>query len=610
MNRMGGKSNTGEGGEDEERFGTERRSAVKQVASGRFGVTTNYLVNADELQIKMAQGAKPGEGGQLPGHKVDETIARVRHSIPGVGLVSPPPHHDIYSIEDLAQLIYDLKNVNPRARISVKLVAEVGVGTVAAGVAKAHADVVLICGDSGGTGASPLSSIKHAGAPWELGLAETHQVLVMNDLRGRIRVQTDGKLQTGRDVAIAALLGAEEFGFATAPLVAMGCIMMRKCHLNTCPVGIATQDPALRAKFRGTPENVVNFFFFLAEQVRRYMAQLGFRTFDEMVGRVDMLDPRQAIDHWKAKGIDLSAILYSPQTPSRIPRRCVQPPGPRARPGARPQADRARARGHRAPYAHRDQSAHPQHSSHRGRHAFRRHRAPLRLRRPARRHHQVPLHRLGRPELRRVSRQGRDARAGRGCQRLRGQGAFRRPPDRLSAARFHFPAGRKHPHRQRGALRRHQRRGLLQRHGGRALRRPQLRRHGGGGGPRRPRLRIHDARRGGGARQVRAQLRRRHERRHRLRARRARRFRREALQHRRRGPGSAGGRRCRAAPRADFKARRAHPKPARQMDSGKLGADAPQVHQGLPPRIQARAGARNRAPSRARRAASRRSLHG
>jgi glutamate synthase domain-containing protein 2/glutamate synthase domain-containing protein 1/glutamate synthase domain-containing protein 3 len=325
MNRMGGKSNTGEGGEDEERFGTERRSAVKQIASGRFGVTTNYLVNADELQIKMAQGAKPGEGGQLPGHKVDETIARVRHSIPGVGLVSPPPHHDIYSIEDLAQLIYDLKNVNPRARISVKLVAEVGVGTVAAGVAKAHADVVLICGDSGGTGASPLSSIKHAGAPWELGLAETHQVLVMNDLRGRIRVQTDGKLQTGRDVAIAALLGAEEFGFATAPLVAMGCIMMRKCHLNTCPVGIATQDPALRAKFRGEPENVVNFFFFIAEQVRRYMAQLGFRTFDEMVGRVDMLDPRRAIDHWKAKGIDLSAILYSPQVPGRIPRRCVLP---------------------------------------------------------------------------------------------------------------------------------------------------------------------------------------------------------------------------------------------------------------------------------------------
>ncbi len=324
MNRIGGKSNTGEGGEDEARFGTEKRSAIKQVASARFGVTTNYLINADELQIKMAQGAKPGEGGQLPGHKVDETIARVRHSTPGVGLISPPPHHDIYSIEDLAQLIYDLKNVNPRARISVKLVAEVGVGTVAAGVAKAHADVVLISGDSGGTGASPLSSIRHAGAPWELGLAEAHQVLVMNDLRGRVRLQTDGKLQTGRDITIAALLGAEEFGFSTAPLVAMGCIMMRKCHLNTCPVGIATQDPALRAKFEGTPENVINFFFFLAEQVRGYMAQMGFRRFDEMVGRVDMLDMRHANDHWKAKGIDLSAILYNPQMPSRIARRCVQ----------------------------------------------------------------------------------------------------------------------------------------------------------------------------------------------------------------------------------------------------------------------------------------------
>jgi len=324
MNRMGARSNTGEGGEDEERFGDLRRSAVKQVASGRFGVTANYLVNADDIQIKMAQGAKPGEGGQLPGHKVDKTIARVRHSIPGVGLISPPPHHDIYSIEDLAQLIYDLKNVNPSARISVKLVAEVGVGTVAAGVAKAHADVVLISGDSGGTGASPLSSIRHAGIPWELGLAETHQVLVMNDLRGRIRVQTDGKLQTGRDVVVAALLGAEEFGFATAPLVAMGCIMMRKCHLNTCPVGIATQDPVLRARFAGTPENVIQFFFFIAEQVRQYMASMGFRTFDEMIGRVDMLEPRAALDHWKAKAIDLSAILYNPPAPARVARRCVQ----------------------------------------------------------------------------------------------------------------------------------------------------------------------------------------------------------------------------------------------------------------------------------------------
>jgi glutamate synthase domain-containing protein 2/glutamate synthase domain-containing protein 1/glutamate synthase domain-containing protein 3 len=328
MNRIGGKSNTGEGGEDEERFtpdanGDLRRSAVKQVASARFGVTANYLVNADELQIKMAQGAKPGEGGQLPGHKVDETIARLRHSIPGVGLISPPPHHDIYSIEDLAQLIYDLKNVNPQARIAVKLVAETGVGTVAAGVAKAHADVVLISGDSGGTGASPLSSIRHAGIPWELGLAETQQVLLLNDLRSRIRVQTDGKLQTGRDVVIAALLGAEEFGFATTPLIAMGCVMMRKCHLNTCSVGIATQDPVLRKQFKGQPEHVINFFFFLAEQVRQFMAQLGFRTFDEMVGRVEMLEVEPAIAHWKARGLDLSAILYSAPLPSRVARRCV-----------------------------------------------------------------------------------------------------------------------------------------------------------------------------------------------------------------------------------------------------------------------------------------------
>ena len=295
MNRIGGKSNTGEGGEDEARFkpdanGDLRRSAIKQVASARFGVTTNYLVNADDLQIKIAQGAKPGEGGQLPGHKVDDFIARVRHSIPGVGLISPPPHHDIYSIEDLAQLIYDLKNANPRARISVKLVAEVGVGTVAAGVAKAHADVILISGYDGGTGASPISSIRHAGIPWELGLSETQQVLVMNDLRSRVRVQVDGKLQTGRDVAIAAMLGAEEFGFSTTPLVSMGCIMMRKCHLNTCPVGVATQDPELRKKFQGQPEDVINFFFFVAEDLRRVMAELGFRKVDEMVGRVDCLD--------------------------------------------------------------------------------------------------------------------------------------------------------------------------------------------------------------------------------------------------------------------------------------------------------------------------------
>ena len=329
MNRLGGMSNTGEGGEEEDRFtpdanGDSRRSAVKQVASGRFGVTTNYLVNADEIQIKMAQGAKPGEGGQLPGHKVDAIIAKTRHSIAGVGLISPPPHHDIYSIEDLAQLIHDLKNVNPQARIAVKLVSEVGVGTVAAGVSKAHADVVLISGDNGGTGASPLSSIKHAGLPWELGLAETQQVLLLNDLRSRIKVQTDGKLQTGRDVVIAALLGAEEYGFATMPLITMGCIMMRKCHLNTCSVGIATQDPVLRERFKGQPEHVVNFFFFIAEQVRQHMAKLGFRTVNEMIGRVDKIDAAVADAHWKAKGIDLSSILYSPTMPSRVARRKMQ----------------------------------------------------------------------------------------------------------------------------------------------------------------------------------------------------------------------------------------------------------------------------------------------
>lgn len=328
MNRIGARSNTGEGGEDEARFlkdpdGDWRRSAIKQVASGRFGVTAHYLVNAEELQIKVAQGAKPGEGGQLPGHKVDEVIARVRHSTPGVQLISPPPHHDIYSIEDLAQLIYDLKNVNPQARISVKLVAEVGVGVVAAGVAKAHADVILISGHDGGTGASPLTSIRHSGIPWELGLAEAQQVLVINDLRSRVRLQTDGKLQTGRDVVVAALLGAEEFGFSTAPLVALGCVMMRKCHLNTCPVGIATQDPRLRRKFKGQPEHVINYFFFVAEEVRELMAEMGFATLDEMIGRVDMLDIQESIDHWKAKGLDFSSIFYNPPVPGRVGRRCL-----------------------------------------------------------------------------------------------------------------------------------------------------------------------------------------------------------------------------------------------------------------------------------------------
>jgi len=329
MNRIGGRSNTGEGGEDPVRYqlepnGDNKNSAIKQVASGRFGVTSNYLINAKELQIKMAQGAKPGEGGQLPGHKIDKEIGRIRHSTPGVGLISPPPHHDIYSIEDLAQLIHDLKNANHHARISVKLVAEVGVGTVAAGVSKGKADVVLISGYDGGTGASPLTSIKHAGIPWELGLAETHQVLVKNDLRGRIIVQTDGQLRTPRDVAIAALLGAEEWGIATASLVTIGCIMMRKCHLNTCPVGIATQDPALRAKFSGQPEHVVNYFFLVAEGLREIMAELGFRTVNEMVGRVDMLDSRKAIDHWKAKGLDFTEMLHKPTVPQHIKTFCAE----------------------------------------------------------------------------------------------------------------------------------------------------------------------------------------------------------------------------------------------------------------------------------------------
>ena len=356
MNRIGGKSNTGEGGEDENRYrselkgipikkgatlasvigkdrvevdlplqeGDSLRSKIKQVASGRFGVTAEYLVSADQIQIKMAQGAKPGEGGQLPGHKVSEYIAKLRFSVPGVGLISPPPHHDIYSIEDLAQLIHDLKNANPKASISVKLVSEVGVGTVAAGVAKAKADHVVIAGHDGGTGASPLSSIKHAGTPWELGLAETQQTLVLNCLRSRIRVQTDGQIKTGRDVIIAAMLGADEFGFATAPLVVEGCIMMRKCHLNTCPVGVATQDPVLRAKFQGKPEHVVNYFFFVAEEVRQIMAQLGIRTFNELIGRSDLLDKSKAIAHWKAKGLDFSKIFHQPDVPASVPRYQVE----------------------------------------------------------------------------------------------------------------------------------------------------------------------------------------------------------------------------------------------------------------------------------------------
>jgi glutamate synthase (NADPH/NADH) large chain len=323
MNRIGGKSNTGEGGEEADRFkplpnGDSMRSAIKQVASGRFGVTAEYLVNADMMQIKIAQGAKPGEGGQLPGYKVDKTIAKVRHSTPGVGLISPPPHHDIYSIEDLAQLIFDLKNVNPDGDVSVKLVSEVGVGTVAAGVSKARSDHVTIAGYEGGTGASPLTSIKHAGSPWEIGLAETHQTLVANRLRGRIAVQVDGGIRTGRDVVIGALLGADEFGFSTAPLIAAGCIMMRKCHLNTCPVGVATQDPVLRKRFTGQPEHVINYFFFVAEEVRELMAEMGYRTFDEMIGQMQMLDRVNVLAHAKANGLDFSKLFTKPPVPAEV----------------------------------------------------------------------------------------------------------------------------------------------------------------------------------------------------------------------------------------------------------------------------------------------------
>ena len=466
MNRMGGRSNTGEGGEDEARFerrsnGDWPRSSIKQVASGRFGVTTNYMVNADELQIKIAQGAKPGEGGQLPGHKVDEVIARVRHSIAGVPLISPPPHHDIYSIEDLAQLIYDLKNVNPKARISVKLVAEVGVGTVAAGVAKAHADVVLISGYDGGTGASPLTSLRHAGIPWELGLAETQQVLVMNDLRSRITVQTDGKLQTGRDVVIAALLGAEEFGFSTAPLVSMGCIMMRKCHLNTCPVGIATQDPALRKKFTGTPENVINYFFFVAEQIRHWMSQMGFRKMGEMIGRADMLHMRPALDHWKAKGLDYSQLLFVPPVPRRVSRRCttkqdhglVAALDNRLIELAKPALENGTAVDFKLPIRNVDRTVGAMLSGEIAR--------KYGGAGSACRDHSLHIQRLGRTKLRRVSGAWRDARTRRRYQRLRRQGTLGRQADRVPTPHFNVRAGEEHPDRKYGTLRRHFRRGVL-----------------------------------------------------------------------------------------------------------------------------------------------------
>ena len=460
-------------------------------------MTSEYLVNADDLQIKMAQGAKPGEGGQLPGHKVYPWIAKVRHSTPGVTLISPPPHHDIYSIEDLAQLIYDLKNANPVARVHVKLVAEVGVGTVAAGVAKAHADVVLISGHDGGTGASPLTSIKHAGMPWELGLAETQQVLVLNNLRDRIVVQVDGQLKTGRDVVVAALLGAEEFGFSTAALVVSGCIMMRVCHLNTCPVGVATQDPELRKKFTGKPEFVENYFRFVAEDVRELMAELGFRTMDEMVGRADRLEMRAAVEHWKANGVDLSQILHQP--------------------------DVARRRG-----AARGADARITGSSGRSTTSFialaaaaLERREPVEIRLPIRNVNRTVGTMLGSEVTRRYGGEGLPddtikvqftGSAGqsfgafvprgitlqprRGLQRLLGQGAVGRQAGRLSAAAVDLRRRRRTSSSATSPLRRDQRRGLRARHRRRAVRGPQQRRAGGGRRGRRSRLRIHDRRAG------------------------------------------------------------------------------------------------------------------
>ena len=587
MNRIGGRSNTGEGGEDPARFGDERRSKIKQVASGRFGVNIDYLTNADELQIKMAQGAKPGEGGQLPGHKVDAYIAGVRLTTPGVGLISPPPHHDIYSIEDLKQLIYDLRCANPEARVSVKLVAEVGVGTVAAGVAKANADHVLISGHDGGTGASPISSILHAGIPWEIGLAETQQTLVLNDLRSRIWVQTDGQLKTGRDVVIAALLGADEMGFATAPLIATGCVMMRACHLNTCPVGIATQDPELRERFRGRPEHVIEFFFFVAEEVRRLMAQLGVRRFEDLVGRVDLLEPDDAIARWQARGIDLSNVLRAPDAPSGTPLR-------RTRPQVSPLAgalDFELIEAARRAIDRGEQFA-----------------GSFRLGNSNRTVGGLLSHAV-------TKRHGRAGLAP-GTIRIRldgsaGQsfGAWLAPGIELTlvgeandyagkglsggvlavqaAGRCCLCGRRERDRRQHRALRRHRRPCVLPRARRRAFLRAQLgrsrrRRRCGG-----PRLRVHDRRPCRRARPDGTELRRRHERRRRLRARRVRNLR-LALQH---GAGGArsigrGGRGGALAARVG--ARRANRVAGRRAAARRLGALAHPVRQGDAARLQAR----------------------
>ncbi len=489
MNRIGAKSNTGEGGEDVDRlYDPERRSSIKQVASGRFGVTSEYLTNADDIQIKMAQGAKPGEGGQLPGHKVYPWIAATRHSTPGVGLISPPPHHDIYSIEDLKQLIHDLKNANPAARVHVKLVAETGVGTVAAGVSKAKADVVLISGHDGGTGASPLTSLKHAGGPWELGLAETQQTLLLNGLRDRIVVQADGQMKTGRDVVIAALLGAEEYGFATAPLVVSGCVMMRVCHLDTCPVGVATQNPELRARFSGRPEFVETFFEYIATEVRELMAELGFRTMAEMIGHVELLDTRRAVSHWKASGLDISPILATPQNP--YGQTMIQSVG----------QDHGLAEALDQQFIELAQAA-----INEGRHVsidlpvrnvnrtvgtLLGHEVTKRWRGsgPRGRNDRHHAHRLSGTEPRCVRPVGHSDPPGRRCQRLRGQGAVRWADHRASASVLALRRRRPDRCRQRDRLWRNRRRDLPSRQGRRTLLRAELRGHRRQRRCRRPRL--------------------------------------------------------------------------------------------------------------------------
>ena len=542
----------------------------------------NYLVNADELQIKMAQGAKPGEGGQLPGHKVDKYIGSIRFTTPGVGLISPPPHHDIYSIEDLKQLIYDLRCGNPRARISVKLVSEVGVGTVAAGVAKANSDHVLIAGHDGGTGASPLSSIQAAGIPWEIGLAETQQTLVLNDLRSRIWVQTDGQLKTGRDVVVAALLGADEMGFSTAPLIATGCIMMRACHLNTCPVGIATQDPELRKRFKGTPEHVVNFFFFVAEEVRQLMRELGIRTFEELTGRADLLEADAAIDHWKARGVDLTHILTMPEVPEGTPLRRLRPQDSPLPAGARLGPDRGGQGRDRPPQAgHRrvPRSATSTAAS-----------AGILSSAVTEVHGAEGLP----PETIRFTLRGSAGQSFGGWlapgveltligdandytgKGLSGGVLAVRPPDDAA-----YVAEENVIDRQHRALRRDRGPRVLPRARGRALRGPQLGRERGRRGRRRPRLRVHDRRPRGHPRPDRAQLRRRHERRRRLRARRGRDVRRP-LQH---GAGrlrrARRGRRARA-PRADRGAPPADAVAGRGADPARLGRDARQFVKVMP----------------------------